>query len=584
MELNLISILIKNFMSFGNNETVLDFSSSGLRQIVGFNHDKGGSNGAGKSTIINVICFALYGIPFYGEMEIKKLINDQNLESKSQMLVEILFKKNGTLYKITRSRSATSSSSVKLQKFENDEFSDISLGKGVIATDKMIVEILGMSYKVFCLTQIFSGSVTPFLNLKTAEQREIIEQVFSITELTDTAENVKKLITEIDSAIQVEEAVIRQINNSNTKRLNAVLKAKQDIESWSENQQRKVAQAMEEKNLLTGIDFDVQQELIDFITSQEVILNTKRAELTSIQRQKDPTATNLRNRANEIQHLKDGTCPFCNQQYTSEEKKNELEEQHRVLTTQVEEFNTALATIKSQIEQISGDISEAKELIVFRNASELNQARTKLNTIDALITNLNEAENPYLLVLSSLSDDQEEIDASKIDSFKAEQTHLKLLLKLLTNKDSIIRTTIIGKKIRFLNERINFYSRILDLPHSVVFDSNLSCIVSEFGRELSFSNISSGERTRINLAISIAFRDVIALQFGATNILLIDEIDGGSLDQPGCEGVVECMRLLAETEKSNIWVITHNPIIQQKITKLILVERRSGFSSISIAD
>ena len=571
-------------MSFGNNETLLDFSSSGLRQIVGINHDKGGSNGAGKSTIINVICFALYGTPFYGEMEIKKLINDQNSELKAQMLVEILFKKNGTLYKITRSRTATSSSSVKFLKFENEEFSDISLGKGVVATDKMIVEILGMSYEVFCLTQIFSGSVTPFLSLKTAEQREIIEQVFTITELTDTAENVKKLISEIDSAIQIEEAVIKQINQTNTKRMNSVLKVKQDIETWTENQSRKSAQAMEDKNLLSGIDFDIQQELFDFVGVQEISLNTKRAELLNLQRQKDVVATTLRSRANEIQHLKDGTCPFCNQNYTSEEKKSDLEEQHATLTIQVDEFNSNLEILKTEITRISGEIGEARELISFRNVAELNQARTKLNTIDALIANLNSAENPYLLVLDSLSNEQEVIDESKIDTFKSEQAHLKLLLKLLTNKDSIIRTTIIGKKIRFLNERINFYSRILDLPHSVVFDSNLSCIVSEFGRELSFSNISSGERTRINLAISFAFRDVIALQFGSTNILLIDEIDGGSLDQPGCEGVVECMRLLADTENSNIWVITHNPHIQQKLTKLITIEKRSGFSSITIRD
>jgi DNA repair exonuclease SbcCD ATPase subunit len=119
---------------------------------------------------------------------------------------------------------------------------------------------------------------------------------------------------------------------------------------------------------------------------------------------------------------------------------------------------------------------------------------------------------------------------------------------------------------------------MLDLPQVLHFDSNMKCSVMEFGRTTGYGNLSAGEKRRANLSLSYAFRDLVTLRHGGLNVLLMDEIDGGSLDAPAGNSIIKSVFEVCGTD--TIWVITHNDLIAQRITNEITVAKECGFSTI----
>jgi DNA repair exonuclease SbcCD ATPase subunit len=154
------------------------------------------------------------------------------------------------------------------------------------------------------------------------------------------------------------------------------------------------------------------------------------------------------------------------------------------------------------------------------------------------------------------------------------------LLKLLTNKDSFLRRRIINKTIPFLNDRINEYTRKLGLPHIVRFDADMSCTVTEFGRELDFGNLSAGEKKRVNTALALAFRDVLHHMHAKTNLLLIDELDG-ALDSAGIDAIIRILKEKSRDEELGIYVISHHPNIQGRLDRTMIIQKTHGFSTIT---
>jgi DNA repair exonuclease SbcCD ATPase subunit len=166
-----------------------------------------------------------------------------------------------------------------------------------------------------------------------------------------------------------------------------------------------------------------------------------------------------------------------------------------------------------------------------------------------------------------------------LDELKKEQEHQQFLLKLLTDKNSFIRRRIINRTIPFLNARLIHYTKQLGLPHVVKFDDDMSCTVSEFGRELDFGNLSSGEKKRVNLSLSLAFRDVLHHLHSKVNCLFIDEIDA-SLDGAGVEAVFKLLKQKTRDDGLGLWIISHRPEAIGRFDRQIIVRKQNGFSSI----
>ena len=158
------------------------------------------------------------------------------------------------------------------------------------------------------------------------------------------------------------------------------------------------------------------------------------------------------------------------------------------------------------------------------------------------------------------------------------------MLKLLTDKNSFIRRKIINKTIPFLNTRLNYYTSELGLPHLVKFDDDMSCTVSEYGRELDFGNLSNGEKKRVNMALSLSFRDVLHHLHGKVNLMFIDEIDGGSLDDLGIDAITKMIKKKSRDDDIAIWIISHRPEMVGRFEHEITIQKENGFSSIHVND
>ena len=160
------------------------------------------------------------------------------------------------------------------------------------------------------------------------------------------------------------------------------------------------------------------------------------------------------------------------------------------------------------------------------------------------------------------------------------QEHQQFLLKLLTDKNSFIRKNIISKTIPFLNKRIAYYTEKLNLPHIVLFKADMSCEITEIGRDLDHGNLSNGEKKKLNLSLCFSFRDVLTYLHSKVNVLLCDETDGGSLSGLDLECLITMMKSKAWDDDISIFIISHRSEFEGRCDNSLVIRKEGGFSSL----
>jgi DNA repair exonuclease SbcCD ATPase subunit len=158
--------------------------------------------------------------------------------------------------------------------------------------------------------------------------------------------------------------------------------------------------------------------------------------------------------------------------------------------------------------------------------------------------------------------------------------HQKFLYKLLTNKNSYIRKTLLNKHIPFLNERLYYYLTELELPHIVKFGHDLSAQIHKFGKKLEFGNLSNGQKSRVNIALSLAFRDILEKIYGKINILIMDEVLDRGLDGPGAELAAKILKHKTNQDNISLFVITHRNEMDSVFDNIITIEMENNFSKV----
>lgn len=528
-----------------------------------------------NTSMINALCYALFNKPF-GNISLERLINRTNNSKNTQMEVRLTFSKDGVEYEILRSRGAEYTISLIRDGV------DITPGKGVTECDNLILDVIGISYELFTRIIVFSGTSVDFLQLPISKQRSLIEELFGISILSEKAKLLKELITNTSSDIKICEAVIKQQETSNKLYKTQVADAIRRVELWDKQNTAEIKNIQLLLEQVNNVNFEEEQTLrAQRENLQEDISIITTSLRTSERERVNLISSNSKDRE-ELSHLENSKCPYCLQDFQSaQDKIILLKEKILSKNNRQQELDSEIQNQQTKLTDLRAAQEEIKSNIKYENFSELLNIKTNIVQNQTKLHSLQSAGNPHLEPLQKLFDQGEvEIEFSKLDLLKERLDHQQFLLKLLTDKNSFLRQKIISKNIPFLNKRLNAYTIQLGLPHIVKFDADMSCVVSEFGRELDYDNLSQGEKKRVSTSLMLAFRDMYHHLHGRDNLLFIDELDGGAMDIPGIDAIVRLIKQVTRDEDLSAFIISHHPAVVGRFDQTLLVRKEQGFSSV----
>lgn len=245
-----------------------------------------------------------------------------------------------------------------------------------------------------------------------------------------------------------------------------------------------------------------------------------------------------------------------------------------------------------KIEKIEGEIEKRNKLIEeekskeietpqFGSLKELYDTKQKFTSAVDKLDFLKGQENPYEKSLEALKGFEiKESKSGEIDELEKKIKHQEFLLKLLTKKDSFVRKALMDKYLPFLNERLRYYLGTMGLPHKAKFKSDLSMEISQFDREITFTSLSSGQKARINIALSLAFRDVLQSKHNFINLYILDECLDVGLSNVGVRKTVKLIKEVADKNKLSMFIISHRDEIKDSFKDQLEIELKNGFSKI----
>jgi len=579
--LTIRTLTVKNFLSVGNQAQSINFEGKNLVLVIGENMDLGGDdagarNGTGKTTIINAISYAFYGDAL---TQIRKdnLVNKTN---NKDMLVAVEFDKNGTKYKIERGRKPQT-----LRFYINEtELEDNEAQGENRETQAEINKLLGMSHSMFKHIIALNTYSQPFLSTKQSEQREIIEQLLGITLISEKAELLKDQMKgtkadcieeryKIDSMVSSNEKIEESIKNMQLRNSAWQTQQKQDIEKFK--------QAIAE---LEHIDIKAELEAHKKIAKQQDDLKT----LRSLEKEKSyhensltKTTRQLELKAKDIDYANDAKCPTCEQALHDDKHTQLLEKLNadiKELKEDEDKLTTELKVITEGIQEI-GDVGPLPDTF-YDTIDEAYNHKGTVKDLKRQLEQTEKKENPYQEQIEELTKSAiQKIDYTKLNELEDLFRHQEFLYKLLTAKDSFIRTRIIEQNLTFLNQRLAHYLEAVKLPHTVVFQPDLTVQIEELGRELDFDNLSRGERNRLILSLSWAFRDVWESLYQQINLLFIDELIDAGMDASGVESSMSVLKEMSRTQQKNIFLISHKDELVTRVNSVLKVVKENGFTN-----
>jgi DNA repair exonuclease SbcCD ATPase subunit len=198
----------------------------------------------------------------------------------------------------------------------------------------------------------------------------------------------------------------------------------------------------------------------------------------------------------------------------------------------------------------------------------------------AQITNKHGETDPYTEQINEMTGQAlQTVSYDHLNELTRVQEHQDFLLKLLTSKDSFVRKKIIDQNLSYLNSRLTHYLDRMGLPHTVKFMNDLSVNIEELGRELDFDNLSRGERTRLILSMSWAFRDVWESLYHPINLMFIDELIDNGLDTAGVENALGLLKRMSRERNKSVWLVSHRDELAGRVENILKVVKENGFTS-----
>jgi len=572
---------VKNFMSVGNQTQAVDFNHEQLTLVLGENLDQGGDdsgsrNGTGKTTIINALSYALYGTALTN-IKRNNLINKTNSKG---MLVTLHFEKDGNDYRIERGRSPNI---FKFYINNQESLVDESQGDSRQTQDD-VNTLLGMSHDMFKHIVALNTYTEPFLSMRVNDQRAIIEQLLGITILSEKADALKEQIRATKDAITEETLKINAMQSANEKIEVSIDSLKRTQRAWLAKKEHDCAKLQQGISQLEQLDIEAElaahEKLANWTEHNNSILALKK-ELSTLEPALQRADKAVEKLTKEITELDDATCYTCGQELHADKKAEIAERKNKELLdaqSYAQEINAKCSEVIMALEEI-GDIN-GKPSTFYDTAKEAYEHRSNVDNLKQALESKKVEDDPYARQIDSLNETAiQKVDWGVVNELTSYKEHQEFLLKLLTNKDSFIRKKIIDQNLAYLNNRLTYYLDKIGLPHQVVFQNDLNVEITQLGQDLDFDNLSRGERNRLILGLSFAFRDVWESLYQNINLLFIDELIDSGMDTAGVENSLSILKKMAREREKNIYLISHKDELIGRVNHVLRVVKENGFTS-----
>ena len=576
-------------MSVGNQTQGVDFDNQRLTLVLGENLDQGGDdagsrNGTGKTTLINALSYGLFG-------EALTKIRRENLVNKTNnknMLVTLTFEKDGIKYRIERGRRPNT-----LRYFINDseqEITDESQGDSRM-TQAAINHMLGLSHSMFKHILALNTYTEPFLSMSASDQKDIIEQLLGITLLSEKAELLKDKIRVSKEDTAMENARLEGLKMSNEKIKETINSLSNKEKIWNTQKNLDIEKLKKSISELEAVN--IEQELVSHQQLEEWTkfsnelkqLQKDKSSLEMTLLQSDKTVKKV---GQDLDNLHDNSsCYACGQELHNDkfcEIQLKLEEEYGDAVNYNMSIVDEIAVIEEAVKLLGAQAQPQPPETFYTTIKEAYEHRQYLETYKTTLKNKELEQNPYVDQITELSTEAlQELDWSEVNRLQTLKDHQEFLLKLLTNKDSFIRKKIIDQNLAFLNNRLTHYLTALGLPHTVIFKNDLSVEITLLGQDLDFDNLSRGERNRLILGLSFAFRDVWESLYQDINLLFIDELIDSGLDTAGVESSLAILKRMSRERGKSIYLISHKDELMGRVNNTLKVIKENGFTSYSNA-
>ena len=576
------NITLRNFLSIGAVTQAVSFDSKELTLILGENLDLGGDgarNGTGKTTLIQGLSYVLFGTPI-NQIRKDNLINRTNAKG---MMVTLEFQCNGIDYKIERGRKPN------VLKFyvNNQEEECVNDAQGENKeTQEHIERAIGMTPDMFQQIIALNTYSEPFLAMKTNDQRNIIEQLLGITLLSEKAELIKEQIKTTKEKITEEEYKVKAIEEANKRIQEQIENLKRRSKLWDNKHDEDLKKIKEDLEELQKLDIDSElqghKDLSAYNQRKKDHQDLDKA-LQRAESDLEKETRVLQRLDHELQTLQKHKCHACGQDIH--------DDQHSILVAEKERSKSETLKVVNELSHLKVELKTTKEglgpigkqpKLYYDTEQEAFQHRSMVDSLVRTIEDKEKDSNPYTDQISEMeSQALQVIDFNSINTYTKLLEHQKFLLDILTNKDSFVRKKIIDQNLSYLNARLTHYLDRIGLPHQVIFLNDLSVEITEYGRELDFDNLSRGERNRLILGLSFAFRDVWESLYSPINTLFIDELIDSGMDSIGVENSMAILKDMSRNRNKSVWLVSHREELAGRVPSVLKVVKENGFTTYS---
>jgi hypothetical protein len=531
-----------------------------------------------NTTIINALSYAMFGNAI-SNIRKDNLINRTNAKN---MLVTVEFAKDGVEYKIERGRKPTV---MKLWVGGDEKKVDDAQGDSR-ETQAELERIYSMSHDMFKHILALNTYTEPFLSMRANDQRMISEQLLGITLLSEKADKLKDQIKISKDAITQEEFRIKAVTDANKRVEEQIENLRRRERVWVAKHTQDINDLQESQTELGHID--IAAELIAHraltawteLTRELASVNKyiKQCDLSQVRELK--LIDKLKS---EVNLLKDHKCYACGSDLHDDAHSTVLASKEAALQEAALQYlatNTQLLEHTTKLGELGAAGTQPK--VYYDNENDAVEHRSSIAHIQQQLLNKQAEQDPYSEQIQEMCNvGIESVTYDEIEALGLLRDHQEMLYKLLSNKDSFIRKQIIDQNLSYLNIRLGYYLGQIGLPHTVKFNNDLSVTIEELGRELDFDNLSRGERNRLILSLSWAFRDVWESLYQKINLLFIDELIDNGLDASGIESALAILKKTSREQKKSIWLVSHKDELVGRVNNTLHVVKSNGFTEYS---